>query len=108
MEMHNPPHPGEIIDEIYLRPYSLSVTELAEKLGVEEERLAAVVKGEAQIDAALAIRLEAVIGGSPRSWLGMQASYDIWNARQQADLSRLEKMTFPELGEVPHPDKYYA
>lgn len=108
MEMHNPIHPGQILKDIYLDPYSISIAELACRLGVEEDRLAKIVGSEAQIDAELAIRLEAVIGGSARSWMGMQSSYDIWNARQRLSLGGLEKMSFPELDEIPYPDKYYA
>ena len=34
MAMHNPPHPGEFISEVYLEPNGLSGRELAAKLGV--------------------------------------------------------------------------
>ncbi len=34
MKMHNPPHPGEFIREIYLEPYNLSIRQVAEKLSV--------------------------------------------------------------------------
>jgi addiction module HigA family antidote len=108
MEMHNPMHPGEFIHEVYMAPYSLSTEELANKLGVDADYMADVIAARTGIDAALAIRLEAVLNGSARSWLGMQSSYDIWMARQQLDLSGLSKMSFPELEEVPNPDKYYA
>ena len=108
MEMHNPPHPGQFIYNVYLVPYSLSVGALAEKLGVNAERLDSVVSAQAGIDASLAIRLEAVLGGSARLWMGMQSSYDIWIARKESNLAALSKMTFPELEEVPYPDKYYA
>lgn len=76
MEMHNPIHPGRILKDIYLDPYSISIAELAGRLGVEEDRLAKIVESEAQIDAELAIRLEAVIGGSARSWMGMLQGSD--------------------------------
>lgn len=108
MEMHNPLHPGEFIKDIYLAPYSLTVAELAQRLGVDGDRMASVVNGTAGIDGPMAIRLEAVLGGSARSWMGMQSSYDIWTARQATDLTGLEPMSFPELEEVPNPDKYYA
>ena len=74
MEMHNPPHPGQLINDIYLAPYSLSVEELAETLGVNVERIASVVAQNAGIDAALAIRLEAVLEESAWSWLVMQST----------------------------------
>jgi plasmid maintenance system antidote protein VapI len=34
MNMHNPPHPGEFITDIYLEPNGISGRELAEKPGV--------------------------------------------------------------------------
>ncbi|SCW99581.1 transcriptional regulator [Pseudomonas sp. NFACC56-3] len=39
MNLHNPPHPGEFITEIYLEPNSISGRELAEKLGVASSTL---------------------------------------------------------------------
>ena len=38
MAMHNPPHPGEFITEVYLKPNNLSRRELASKLGRDEKR----------------------------------------------------------------------
>ena len=108
MEMHNPMHPGEFLNNVYLTPYSLTAEDLTRHLQVEPASLAKVIDCTASVDAALAIRLATVLGGSARFWMGMQASYDISRARVETDLSRLEKMTFPELEEVPHPDKYYA
>jgi plasmid maintenance system antidote protein VapI len=32
MTMHNPPHPGEFITEIYLEPHGISGRELATRL----------------------------------------------------------------------------
>lgn len=108
MEMHDPMHPGEFLTDVYLTPYSLTVEDLARNLQVEPASLEKVIARTAGVDAALAIRLAAVLGGSARFWMTMQASYDIACARAETDLSHLEKMTFPELEEVPHPDKYYA
>jgi len=34
MNMHNPPHPGEIIRDLCLEPLGLSVTGAADALGV--------------------------------------------------------------------------
>jgi len=34
MAMHNPPHPGEFMIQVYLEPNKLSGRELAGKLGV--------------------------------------------------------------------------
>jgi len=39
MKMHNPPHPGEVLKELCLRPKGLSVTEVARALGVSRKTL---------------------------------------------------------------------
>ncbi len=38
MAMHNPPHPGEFITEVYLEPNNLSGRELAAKVDVERDQ----------------------------------------------------------------------
>jgi hypothetical protein len=39
--IHNPPHPGEFITEVYLEPYNISGRELAQKLDVAASTLSA-------------------------------------------------------------------
>lgn len=46
MVMHNPPHPGEFIEGVYLEPFALSIRQVAERLGVSAstfQRLAAAL-----------------------------------------------------------------
>lgn len=78
--MHNPPHPGEILQDTVLSA-GISVTEFARRLGVSRVTLSRVVNGHAAVSAEMAIRLAAALGGSPESWLQMQAAYDLWQAR---------------------------
>ena len=49
MPMKNPPHPGEIIRDLYLEPLGLSVTEAAAGLGVTRKTLSLLVNGHAGI-----------------------------------------------------------
>ena len=42
MKMHNPPHPGEVLKELCLKPKVLSVTEAARALGVSRKTLSAI------------------------------------------------------------------
>lgn len=37
--MHNPPHPGEILKELYLDPLGLTITQTAAGLGVTRKNL---------------------------------------------------------------------
>ena len=81
MEMHNPPHPGEFILEVYLRPQKLSGRRCAEKLGVAQSTLNRILSGRGRVTAAMAQRLSAALGRSPESWLAMQEMYDRWQAK---------------------------
>ena len=76
MAMHNPPHPGEFIRDIYLEPHGISIRTLAENLGVSPSTLARVVNGRSGVSPEMALRLSKALGRSPESWLAMQQSYD--------------------------------
>jgi addiction module HigA family antidote len=83
MAMHNPPHPGELLQDTVLDAEDgLTVTEFAKRLGVSRVALSRVVNGRAAVSAELALRLAAALGGSAESWLRMQADYDLWRAQQ--------------------------
>ena len=82
--MHNPPHPGEILTDTVLRKDGgLTVSELAERLGVSRVALSRVVNGRAAVSAELAIRLSAALGTSAESWLSLQLSYDLARAQKK-------------------------
>jgi len=92
MAMHNPPHPGEFITEVYLEPNGVSGRELAEKLDVAPSTLSRVLKGSSRISPEMALRLSKAIGRSPESWLAMQVAHDLWIARKSVNLSGVGKL----------------
>ena len=94
MNMYSPPHPGEFIEEVYLKPFGLSNRFLAEKLGVAPSTLNRVIKKQSGISPEMALRLSKAIGRSPESWLAMQDNYDLWQARQRLDLDQIHKIEF--------------
>lgn len=94
MAMHNPPHPGEFIQEVYLEPNEISARELASKLGVAPSTLNRILKGTSGISPEMALRLSKALGRSPESWLAMQDSYDLWQAKQIVDLRDVVKVKF--------------
>ena len=86
MTMHNPPHPGEFINEVYLEPNGISGRELAATLGVAPSTLNRVLRGNNAVSPEMALRLSIALGRLPESWLAMQDRYDLWQARQRLDL----------------------
>lgn len=81
--MHNPPHPGEVLQDTVLAEGRISVSELAAKLGMSRVALSRVVNGKAAVSADMALRLAAALGTSAESWLQMQAAYDLWRAAKK-------------------------
>lgn len=92
MPMHNPPHPGEFITEVYLEPNNLSGRELATKLDVSASTLNRILKGTSGISPEMALRLSKALGRSPESWLTMQSNYDLWQVRQHIQLEKVRKV----------------
>jgi len=75
--MSNPPHPGEVLRE-YLG--EVSVTQAAEKLGVNRVTLSRLLTGSAGISPDMAYRLSEAFGTSAELWAGMQLQYDLHQA----------------------------
>ena len=92
MNMHNPPHPGEFITEVYLEPNGISGRELAAKLGVAASTLNRILTGSNGVSPEMALRLSKALGRSPESWLAMQYNHDLWRARQSVDLGNVSKV----------------
>ena len=92
MAMHNPPHPGEFIIEVYLEPNKLSGRELAAKLAVAASTLNRILTGASGISPEMALRLSKALGRSPESWLAMQYNYDLWQAKQHVKLGNVSRV----------------
>ena len=94
MPVHNPPHPGEFIREVYLTPFALSARALAAKLCVSPSTFSRVLSGQSGISSEMALRLSKALGRSPESWLAMQDHYDLWLARQSVNLDEVQAFEF--------------
>jgi antitoxin HigA-1 len=92
MAMHNPPHPGEFITEVYLEPNNLSGRELAATLGVAASTLNRILTGTSAVSPEMALRLSKALGRSPESWLAMQCNYDLWQAKQHVKLGNVGRV----------------
>ena len=92
MVMHNPPHPGEVVRELCIKPLGLTVTEAAQGLGVSRKTLSALLNGRFGISAEMAIRLSKTFGGSAESWVTQQAQYDLWQALERTDVSGVKAL----------------
>ena len=92
MSMHNPPHPGEFIREVYLESLSVSYRAVALKLHVAPSTFNRLIQGRSNISSEMALRLSKTLGRSPESWLAMQSNYNLWQAKQHVNLDEVEKL----------------
>lgn len=81
-QTRKPTSPGEIIRAHYLEPLNLSVTALADRLGISRKTLSRIVNGRASITLDIAMRLSRALSTSPELWLNLQTALDVWQASQ--------------------------
>jgi addiction module HigA family antidote len=86
-------HPGEVLLEEFLGPMKISQNALARATGVPPRRINEIVLGKRALTADTALRLAAFFGTSEGFWLGLQADYDVEEARHSMsrELARVEQ-----------------
>jgi len=86
-------HPGEVLLEEFLEPMGISQNALARATGVPPRRINEIVLGKRALSADTALRLAAFFGTSEGFWLGLQADYDLEEARRgmSGELLRVEQ-----------------
>ncbi len=92
MNMHNPPHPGEVLRELCLEPLELSVTDAAKALGVSRKTLSSILNGRSGISPEMALRLAKAFNTTPESWLNLQIQYDLWQAKKASKDIKVKRL----------------
>jgi len=90
--MHNPPHPGEVLSELCVKPLGLTVTEMAKALGVSRKTLSSILNGRAGISPEMAVRLSIAFDTSAESWLNRQVQHDLWQAERKRSKLRVRRL----------------
>jgi addiction module HigA family antidote len=75
-------HPGIVLYEQFLKPAGLSQNALAREIGVPPRRINEIILGKRGITADTALRLAKRFGNSARFWMGLQAEFDLDEARK--------------------------
>ena len=89
-----PVHPGEVLREDYLVPLEMSAYALAKALNVPAPRVNDIVRERRGVSADTAMRLARYFGGDARSWLNLQAAYDLRVAELE-NARRIEREVKP-------------
>lgn len=77
-----PTHPGEMLREDFIPDYGLTVTGLAEAIGVSRQSVNELLRERRGVSPEMALRLGRFFGNSPEFWLNAQLAVDLWVAAQ--------------------------
>jgi addiction module HigA family antidote len=83
----HPVHPGEILEEEFLKPLGISQYRLAIDTNVPPRRINEIVHGKRGISADTAIRLGIYFGTSSEFWVNLQSRYDLEVERNRSELA---------------------
>lgn len=90
-----PTHPGEMLREDFLPDYELSVSGLADALGVSRQSINELLRERRAVSPEMAIRLGRLFGNSAEFWLNAQRAVDLWAANQalKSEVARIRPLT---------------
>lgn len=89
-----PTHPGEMLREDFLPEYGLSVSGLAEAIGVSRQSINELLRERRAVSPEMALRLARLFGNSPEFWLNAQRAVDLWEATRaiEDDVSKIKPL----------------
>lgn len=89
-----PTHPGEMLREDFLPDYGLTVSRLAEALGVSRQTINELLRERRAVSPEMALRLSRLFGNSPEFWLKAQRAVDLWDAARAlgTEVERIEPL----------------
>lgn len=91
-----PTPPGEMLLEEFLKPLSMTQTELAERIGVSHVRMNEIVNGKRRVTPSAALRLARAFGAGPEFRLNGQLALDLYETlgdeREMETIEKIEPM----------------
>jgi len=84
-------HPGEVLNEEFLKPLQMTAYKLSKDINIPQTRISEIVKGRRRITADTALRFSRYFGTSAKFWMGLQDDYDI---------EEQQRLIFDELGKI--------
>lgn len=89
-----PIHPGEILDEEFLKPLAITEYRLAKDINVPARRVNEIVHGTRSVSADTALRFALYFGTSAEFWTNLQSRYDLL-VEHASSGKRIEKEVKP-------------
>lgn len=76
-----PTHPGEILNEDFLKPLGLSQSAIAKDIGTTFRTVNELVNEKRNMSPEMAVKLSRYFGTSVELWLNLQNQYDVYRIR---------------------------
>lgn len=70
-------HPGEILNEEFLKPMRISAYRLSKETLIPSSRISQIIKEKRGISVDTALRFSKFFGNSIEFWLGIQTEYEV-------------------------------
>jgi len=92
--MRRPTHPGEMLREDFLPDFGLTVSSLAEAVGVSRQSINELLRGRRAVSSGMALRFSRLFGNSAEFWLNAQRAVDLWDAAEtmKSDVARIKPL----------------
>lgn len=90
-----PVHPGEVLQEEFIKPLNLSQEQLAKYLGGTwtQSKISDIINKKRSVTQAIALDFADIFGTSSEFWINLQSHYDLWFARQsRKPIARLPQL----------------
>ncbi len=71
-------HPGEVLEEIYMKDRGYNQTTLAEAIGCTHKKINEIVNGKRGISSSFAIELAELFDTTPEMWSRLQSDYELF------------------------------
>ena len=78
-------HPGEILQEEFLKPMEISAYRLAKETFIPQTRISEIIKGNRRVTADTALRLAKFFGTTAKFWLGLQDDFDLEEEKESKE-----------------------
>jgi antitoxin HigA-1 len=87
-----PTHPGEVLEEEFLRPLDITVTAFARHIGMSRQRMNEIVHGQRAVTPEMAWQFAHALGTTPEFWVNLQSAYDLAKSQPKRQVARLKKV----------------
>lgn len=90
-----PVHPGEVLQEEFLRELGISQNKLARDLNIPPQRVNQIILKKRSVSVDTALRLSRYFGTTPNFWLQLQEMYELDMAKKMHAVEKISKEVVP-------------